>query len=374
MAGLYLHIPFCKQACVYCDFHFSTSTRVKADMVEALKQEASLQKNFLTGPVQSIYFGGGTPSLLSADEVKSLVDYIAGLFQINAQAEITLEANPDDLSREYLNELRKSPVNRLSIGVQSFDEVDLRFMKRAHTALESQRCLEDAQDIGFENLTIDLIYGLPDMDQARWEKQLRQMAALQIPHFSAYALTVEAKTELAKQISTGQCKPLDEEVAARHFLGLQDFALRNDYRHYELSNFCRPGNEAVHNSSYWQNEPYLGLGPSAHSFNGTRRQWNIANNHLYLKSIKDKMVPAEREELSEKDRYNERVMTSLRLLRGINLADLRRDFGEDFLEHCLQEAREELRAGRLQKEAGFLKIPVAWRFHSDGIAAALFMV
>lgn len=375
MAGIYIHIPFCKQACVYCDFHFSTNSGLKADMVRAIMAEAGLRKDFLPkSPLQSLYFGGGTPSLLSADEVNRLVESMTQLFGLQADAEITLEANPDDLKESYLKELRKTPVNRLSIGVQSFDEEDLRFMKRAHTAEESQKSLQLAQDLGFENLTIDLIYGLPAMDEERWQKQLEKMATLSIPHFSAYALTVEPKTELAHQISTGKRQPLDEEMALQHFQLLQKFAAENDYQHYELSNFCQPGREAVHNCSYWFGEPYLGLGPSAHSFRGSERCWNVANNHRYIKAINDRHLPLEKEQLSTTEAYNERVMTRLRLAAGLNLQEIETDFGKEFLEHCMKEAEPELKSGRLKEEQGFLKIPAEWRFHSDGIAAGLFWV
>lgn len=375
MAGVYIHIPFCKQACVYCDFHFSTSHGRKADMVQAIMAEAKLRKDFLPkGKLKSLYFGGGTPSLLRANEVNALVDKVDRLFGLEENAEITLEANPDDLKEGYLKELRQTPVNRLSIGVQSFDEEDLRFMKRAHSAEESQQCLQLAQDLGFEKLTIDLIYGLPAMDVKRWLKQLQKMAALNIPHFSAYALTVEPKTELAHQISTGKRRPLDEDMALQHFQTLQKFALENHYQHYELSNFCRPGREAVHNSSYWFGAPYLGLGPSAHSFRGRERCWNVANNYRYLKAIEKAELPLEWEQLSKTEAYNERVMTRLRLAKGLNLAEIEMDFGQEFLAHCKKEAQAELNTGRLEEANGFFKVPAEKRFESDGIAAALFKV
>ncbi len=375
MAGIYLHIPFCKQACVYCNFHFSTRLQNKGALLKTLIREARLRQDFTEGEViDSIYFGGGTPSLLSASEIESLLEDLHQLFPVSAAAEITLEANPDDLKPGYLQELAQTPVNRLSIGLQSFRESDLQFMNRAHNAQEAMQCAVLAQDAGFSNLTVDLIYGLPDYGVDEWQGALARIKELEVPHFSAYALTVEPKTALHHQIEKGKRAPLDEELAARHFETLQEFATRAGYRHYELSNLALPGFEAVHNSSYWQGKTYLGLGPAAHSFRPGERLWNVANNTLYLQALEKNELPLESEKLSLRDQYNERVMTALRLEEGLSLSQVEKVFGKPYRLYAEQQAQALLQKGRLVQEENRLVIPPAWRFHSDGLAAELFWV
>lgn len=373
MAGLYLHIPFCKQACVYCDFHFSTLRGRQEEMVAALIREAGLRRDYLPQrQLKSIYFGGGTPSLLQPEQIAAILTALRAYFSWDQKAEISLEANPDDLSLDYLKALRQTGLNRLSIGIQSFRESDLRFMNRAHSAAEARQSLHWARAAGFDNITIDLIYGLPEQSAADWQWQLAQLQEEQIPHFSAYALTVEPKTVLHKRIASGRLPSLDEERAAEHFALLQDFAGSQGYRHYELSNLAQPGWEARHNSHYWSGRPYLGLGPSAHSYDGESRQWNIANNPRYLKAIKAGVLDCEREHLGTEERYNERVMTALRLERGLDLEALKRDFGSSLYRYCQEEAAPLLAQGRLLEEASYLRVARDWRFHSDGLAAALF--
>ena len=321
MAGIYIHIPFCKKACNYCNFHFSTSLASKSHLIEAIKEELRLQASYLQNhAIDTIYFGGGTPSLLSAEELQSIFASIERYYSINELKEFTLEANPDDLDANYLNALQNTSVNRLSIGVQSFKEADLLFMNRAHSIQQVDYALKCAQDKGFTNISIDLIYGTPNLSMKEWEQHLNTMLTYEIPHFSSYGLTVEPKTTLAHQIKTKQLPALNPDEAAQQFLLLIDWAKENNFDHYEISNFGKPSAHAIHNTNYWKGIPYLGIGPSAHSFNHKSRQWNIANNQVYIKSIlQDQTIPATEEELSLADQVNEYVMTSLRTMWGCDL-------------------------------------------------------
>lgn len=326
MAGIYIHIPFCKQACHYCNFYFSVSPSLKSDLVRAIVKEIELSKDYLNGEViETIYFGGGTPSLLDADEVKSILDAIYHFHpNINLQ-ELTLEANPDDLTPEKINELsslRQYGLDRLSIGVQSFYNADLIYMNRAHSAAEASAAIKRAQDAGFENLTIDLIYGTPTMPDGQWADNIKAAIALGIPHISSYALTVEHKTYLDKYIRSGRARPVDEAQTVRQFDILMNAMAEQKYDQYEISNFARPRHYAVHNTNYWRGKKYLGLGPSAHSYNGVGRRWNVANNLNYIKSINDSVIPAEIEILSPAQQANEYIMTSLRTMWGMNMDKL----------------------------------------------------
>ena len=333
LAGLYIHIPFCRKACHYCNFHFSTSMKSKSELVVALADELELQKNYLEGaPLETIYFGGGTPSVLTASELNFLFEKINALHKIAPNAEITLEANPDDLSSDYLKSLRDdTPINRLSIGIQSFAEEDLRWMNRAHNAIEARSCIEYAQDAGFDNLTIDLIYGSPTTTDEQWLQNLQIAFDYDIPHISCYALTVEEGTALDSFVKKGKRPNVDEERAARHFEMLMDEMRRNGFLHYEISNFALPDRFARHNSNYWLGEKYLGIGPSAHSFDGVSRQWNVAHNPQYVKALKDGNVPFTREDLTAAQRYNEYVMTSLRTIWGCDPLEISHRFGKEYL-------------------------------------------
>lgn len=371
MAGIYLHIPFCKQACSYCDFHFSTLQKNRPEMLLALKKELTLRREYLRGEkVNSIYFGGGTPSLLLASEIQSLIAHIKQLFVVDDGAEITLEANPDDLSEEYLRALKQTEVNRLSVGIQSFKQADLQLMNRAHSADESRRCLETIEKVGFNNYTLDLIFGLPEQSAEDWHWQLEQLEQYNVPHFSAYALTVEEKTQLFHQVKKGQVK-VSEERAAEHFVQLQAWGLAQGYEQYELSNWAKDGAYARHNTAYWYGEKYLGIGPSAHSFNGEGRQWNVANNPRYLQALAKGELPLQEEQLSDSDRYNELVMTRLRLKKGLAESDLA-SLGSRWTAYFAKEVESLLAMGQIIKQAGHYYIPTHWRFHSDGIAANLF--
>ncbi|WP_417601175.1 radical SAM family heme chaperone HemW [Owenweeksia hongkongensis] len=375
MSGIYIHIPFCSKACVYCDFHFSTSLSKKKEVMDAICKEIELQKHYLEDKnINSIYFGGGTPSLMNSEEWEPVFEAIDKHFDISRDAEITLEANPDDLTKGKLKQLYSSPFNRLSIGVQSFDEEDLQFMNRSHNALQAKQCIEEAHHVGFDNLTIDLIYGMPGRSEEHWEKQLTQALEFDLPHISAYALTVEKETVLENWIKKGKVQPVDEVLAERNYYFLGKILERAGYEHYEVSNFAKPGMRAKHNSAYWQGVPYLGLGPSAHSFNGDSRQWNVSNNHLYVKAIQEDDVPMEKETLSVADRFNEMVMTSLRRCEGIDLNKVDHDFGADFTEHLFEEAKPMMKSGKLVHENRHLFIPDIHRFFSDGIASSLFYI
>jgi len=323
MAGIYIHIPFCKQACHYCDFHFSTSLKYKHELLQSLIKEIQLQKTYLNGEtIETIYFGGGTPSLLGAEEINKIIGAMANNHLIAADAEITLEANPDDLSKEKLHSLLNTAINRLSIGVQSFFDEDLVWMNRAHRAIESENCIKRAQDIGFENLTVDLIYGYPLLTDQKWKHNLDKVFDLAVPHISSYGITVEPKTALASFIKTKKQPAMNDKQGADQFVSLMDGMAQHGFEHYEISNFCKPGKYSKHNSNYWRGIKYLGIGPSAHSYNGETRQWNVANNAKYLAALEIGNIPAETEVLSETEKLNEYIMTSLRTKWGLDLEKL----------------------------------------------------
>ena len=373
MAGIYLHIPFCKKACHYCNFHFSTSLQLRGEMVDCIAAEAVLQRSYLQGqPVGTVYFGGGTPSLIGPEAIQRLLDVLRQHYEILPDAEITLEANPDDLSPESLRAFRQTGVNRLSIGVQSFFEEDLKWMNRAHHAAQSIDCLKEARAAGFDNFSIDLIYGGPTLTDERWQANIRQAVELNIPHLSCYALTVEPGTALDHFIQHHKIPSIDPDRAAKHF-GILMEALENaGYEHYEISNFALPGKRSKHNSSYWQGKHYLGLGPSAHSFNGTSRQWNIANNPLYIQSIKKETVPFEIEMLSASMALNEHIMISLRTEAGCGLETVAERFGADKKSALLAASREFIRKGWMRQNDDRLTLTREGKFFADGIAAALF--
>jgi oxygen-independent coproporphyrinogen-3 oxidase len=373
MAGIYLHIPFCRQACHYCDFHFSTSLQNKEAFLSALKKEIVLQRNYPGGEkIHTIYFGGGTPSLLSAEELKGVFQTLEDNFVISPDAEITLEANPDDLTAEKLASLRQTPVNRLSIGIQSFYDEDLKLMNRAHTAEEALTAVKLAQENGLQNISIDLIYGIPGLTDHRWRNNLQIAFALGIKHISAYCLTVEPKTAFAHQVRTGQVKDVNEQESAEQFNTMLEAMYANDFVQYEISNFCRDGAYSRHNSSYWKKEKYLGLGPSAHSYNGVQRQWNIANNALYIRSLENNQLNFENEELSLDQRYNEYVMTTLRTIWGLDLEVVRKEFGQEYFEHCVSWIASYIRSGCVINEENKVFLTDKGKLIADRITSDLF--
>lgn len=370
---MYIHIPFCKQACHYCDFHFSTSMKHKGELVDALCSELKLRKAEIHEPLKTIYFGGGTPSLLSKEELNQIFDCIDQHYSIEKDAEITLEANPDDLSEEKLKELAQTKINRLSIGVQSFFEADLQLMNRAHNSAEALQSIETAKKY-FDNLSIDLIYGIPGMSNAQWEENLKIALRLGVPHISAYALTVEPRTALHKFIENGKIKPVDDEAAKTHFEMLNEKLEKAGFEHYEFSNFGKPGYFSQNNLSYWYGKPYLGIGPAAHSYNGEQRSWNIANNLKYIQQIQQDQLPQQTETLSATDKYNEFVMTRLRIREGIPIREMEEKFGQVKKEYLLKEAQPLIQQRFLLLENGYLHISKKGKFLADGISADLFYI
>lgn len=342
-------------------------------MVLALAKEIAMRKNELENEtIATIYFGGGTPSLLSIEDLRFLIDEVYRNYNISENPEITLEANPDDLNDERIKQLAELPINRLSIGIQSFFEEDLRLMNRAHNAEEAKKCLETATKY-FDNITVDLIYGIPNMSNENWLQNIETALSFGIPHISSYALTVEPKTALQSLISKGKIDSPNDAVAQEHFNLLVKTLSEKGFVHYELSNFGKPGYFSANNTAYWTGKKYIGIGPSAHSFNGTQRSWNIANNSLYIKSILENKLPNEVEILTKTDCYNEAVMTGLRTMWGISLEKIEADFGKTFLNHLLKEAEKHLQNGHLFVENNFLKTTQKGMFFSDGISSDLFV-
>lgn len=374
MAGIYIHIPFCKQACHYCDFHFSTSMKRKEEIVFALAKEIQMRKGESQDEVvETIYFGGGTPSVLEISEISFLIDEVYRHYKVSDNPEITLEANPDDLSDEKIIELSNSPINRLSIGVQSFFEDDLKMMNRAHNSAEAKKSLAKATEY-FDNISIDLIYGIPGMSNEKWKANIETALSFGISHISSYALTVEPKTALKKLIQTGKIAEPKDDIAQEHFQILVDTLQENGFIHYELSNFGMENYFSKNNSAYWLGKKYIGIGPSAHSYDGISRSWNIANNIIYLKSLEENKLPLEKEILTETDRYNEYIMTGLRTIWGISLDRIRNEFGEKYWNYLFQQSQKFLVDDLLSIENNILKTTKKGKFLADGIAADLFLI
>lgn len=376
MSGIYIHIPFCKQACHYCDFHFSTSMKKKDEMVLALAKELQLRKDEFQFDaefpcIETIYFGGGTPSVLTVKEIQLLIDTVRQNYSVSQNPEITLEANPDDLSEENLTAFAAIGINRLSIGIQSFFEEDLKLMHRAHDSAQAKKCLELATRY-FDNISLDLIYGIPGMTNERWRQNIETALSFGIPHISSYALTVEPKTALNKLIQTGKVAEPKDEVAQEHFMILVETLEAKGFLHYELSNFGKENYFSRNNSAYWLGKKYLGIGPSAHSYDGVSRSWNIANNALYLKAIQKGELPREVELLSQEDRYNEYIMTGLRTIWGVSLVRIEQEFGPDYLNYLKQQSQKFIHDGLLIITDGILKPTLKGKFLTDGIASDLF--
>ena len=372
MSGIYIHIPFCKQACYYCDFHFSTSLKKKDDLLSSLLTEIELRKNELQTPViETIYFGGGTPSLLTLDEIDAIINAVYKNFEVVEQPEITLEANPDDLSEEKIIALSKSSINRLSIGIQSFFEHDLKLMNRAHNAEEAKKCLEIATQY-FDNISVDLIYGIPDCSNEQWLQNIETALSFGISHISSYALTVEPKTALETFIKKGIIKNVDDEKAQEQFHILIDKLEEANFVNYETSNFGKEGFFSKNNTAYWLGKPYLGIGPSAHSFDGNQRSWNVRNNSKYCKSITEGKLPIERELLTKTDQYNEYIMTGLRTIWGISLEKIEHDFGKNYVDYLKMQSKKYIEQDLLYLNNQILKTTKHGKFLSDGIAADLF--
>lgn len=373
MAGIYLHIPFCKKACHYCDFHFTTSLKYKNELLDAMNAELHLRKDYLKQEVETIYFGGGTPSVISTDELERLINTSTSLFTVDPKAEITMEANPDDLDRQKVQELRHSPVNRFSIGIQSFFEEDLLWMNRAHNAAEAESSVKRVQDAGFENITVDLIYGYPLLSNEKWISNIRKVIDLQIPHISAYSMTVEPQTALASFIKRGKQANMNDSQSAEQFIILMDMLEEAGYEHYEISNFAKPGSYSRHNSNYWKGVTYLGIGPSAHSFDGESRQWNVANNAKYIDALSKNSLPSESEVLNTENKLNEYIMTSLRTIWGMSLSHVEREFGSDYQKMVFESLQQFLDKGWVISKENNITLTRQGKLYADHIAAELFI-
>jgi oxygen-independent coproporphyrinogen-3 oxidase len=331
MAGLYLHIPFCKQACHYCDFHFSTDQSYRGQLVRAMVHEIGIQRSYVKEPIDTIYLGGGTPSILSDEELRFLMEAAHANFDVRKEIEITIECNPDDISPDKLKSWRDLGINRLSIGIQSFDDAILKFLNRAHNAATAKDTLNQARASGFNNISIDMIYAIPDLDDERWKHTVHEALDFEPEHISSYSLTIEERTVFGKWSKHGKLHPVTDDVAARQFELLMDVLDARGYEHYEISNFSRPDFQSRHNSSYWKGVSYLGVGPGAHSFDGTSRQFNVRNNAAYIRALNKGEVPYEKEVLTRENRINEYIMTSLRTSWGCDLNFLKTTFGDDLI-------------------------------------------
>lgn len=373
MAGIYIHIPFCKQKCHYCNFFSQASLKNKSGFLNALHREIAFTSNYLLGEeINTIYFGGGTPSLLLFSEINEIIQKISQFHNINPGVEITLEANPDDLNQDYLFNLKKTSVNRLSIGVQSFYDEDLKYLNRLHDGERAKKSICDALEFGFQNLTIDLIYGIPGLNSEKWVENINICLDFSIPHISAYSLTVEPHTALFHLIKQGKVVSVNEEMAIQQFRYLSEKLRTEGYLHYEISNFCKQGYISQHNSNYWNGNKYLGLGPSAHSFNGFSRQWNVSSIQKYIEGIQKEEQIFEMEILKLEQRYNEYVMTSLRTIWGCDSKFIKNEFGNDFWLHFLNEAESETILGNLHEDSGVFFLTDRGKLFADGIASKLF--
>ena len=375
MAGIYIHFPFCKQACTYCNFHFSTSLKNKDVLIESMYREIELRNRFFKNEIiDSIYFGGGSPSLLSAKSLGFFILKIKKVFNVSSLVEITIELNPDDSSIEYLNELKEIEVNRASLGIQSFIEEDLNLMKRAHSSDQAFDSIEKVKSV-FKNFSIDLIYGLPNSNLDKWMFNLNTSLTYEPPHISCYALTVEPKTLLKKQIDSGETSLIEESKVEEQYLNMVNYLQKNKYDNYEFSSFAKPGYHSINNNGYWKGKPYLGIGPSAHSFDGNnKRSWNINQNNLYIKSIKENKLPFTEEHLSLKDKFNETIMIGLRTSTGVSLKEIRDKLGNKFADYLEENSKNRILSNDLYWDRGHLHVTKKSKFLSDGIASDLFII
>ena len=380
LAGIYIHIPFCKQACYYCNFHFSTSLDLKDAMISAIIKEIKMTSVSLLNVnddieiIETIYFGGGTPSLLSVIDLQNILSTLKNNYSINADAEITIEANPDDITFEKLESWKATGINRLSIGIQSFKEEDLQWMNRAHNKTQALECIAMAKKAGFNNFSVDLIYGTPELTDEEWKKNIEEVIKMEAPHIACYALTVEPKTALQKMIALKKKADVNTDDQARQFLLLMKWMQEAGYEHYEISNFAKPGFRSRHNSSYWQGKKYIGIGPSAHSYDGSKRKWNIANNSLYVMAIENDSTSFEEEILTETDRLNEYVMTSLRTIEGLNLETIKRNFSLKERNRIEKSLIDYVTNGMIIYAGENLVLTNEGKLFADGIAADLFAI
>lgn len=375
MAGIYLHIPFCKTRCIYCDFYSTTRSELKTRYVRALCSELEMRKEYLKEErVETIYFGGGTPSQLEEGDFRQLFETIQKCYGMESCHEITLEANPDDLSKEYLQMLSTLPFNRLSMGIQTFDDATLKLLKRRHDARTAIEAVDRCRQAGFSNISIDLIYGLPGETKERWENDLRQAINLNVEHISAYHLIYEEDTPIYKMLKQHQVSEVDEDSSLEFFTLLIERLQKAGFEHYEISNFCRPGKHSRHNTSYWQGIPYLGCGPSAHSFDGMTREWNVSSIDLYIKGIEENRRAFEIEYLDQTTRYNEFIITTIRTVWGTPIEKLKQTFGNELWEYCRKMAAPYLESGKLEEHDGALRLTREGIFISDSIMSDLLWV
>lgn len=375
MAGLYIHVPFCVKRCLYCDFYSNTEMKYKDSFVSAISREMELRREYLGNEsLETIYFGGGTPSQLQAEDFDKIFNAIHRLFDTTNCTEITLEANPDDITPEYMSALRAFPFNRISMGVQSFNPEDLRFLNRRHDREQAIRAVNLCKEKGITNISIDLIYGLPGQTRQAWEANLDEAIRLDIPHLSAYHLIYEEGTALYKLLEAGKVSPVEEDISVTLFSTLIDKLTAAGYLHYEISNFARPGHFSRHNSSYWTGKKYLGLGPSAHSYNGTEREWNKSSLSLYLKGITTGIPDIETETLNLHTRYNDYIITGLRTMWGVNLNDIQTIFGKELYDYCLSQAASPIKQGTLIQSGHTLTLSKTGIFISDSIMSDLLWV
>lgn len=375
MAGIYIHIPFCKTRCIYCDFYSTTQSELKDRYINALCRELELRKEYLNGEdIETIYFGGGTPSQLSRSDFEKVFDTIYKVYGTQHCNEITLEANPDDLHPGYLHDLSQLPFNRISIGIQTFNERILKLLNRRHSAVQAINAVEECRKAGFKNISIDLMYGLPGETKESWKEDLQKAISLHVEHISAYHLIYEEGTRLYDMLQKHKVVEVDEDSSVTFFAMMIEALTKAGYVHYEISNFCRPGMLSQHNSSYWTGKKYLGCGPSAHSYNGIERQWNISSLKEYMQSIEQRVIPAEIEELDLHTRYNDFIITSLRTMWGLPLSRLKKEFGEELYAYCLKNAKKHLDNNKLTEKSNTLLLTKSGIFISDGIMSDLLWV
>ena len=374
MAGIYIHIPFCKKACHYCNFHFSTQLKYIDQFTKAIIQEIEIQKNYLSTPIETLYFGGGTPSLLSMDHFHKILDKLRSVYSLGSNIEFTIEANPDDIQPNQVKAWKKAGVNRLSIGIQSFQPAALQWMNRAHTTEQAHEAIKAAQGEGIENISIDLIYGTPHLTNDDLKADLEMIHQYQIQHLSCYALTVEEKTALHTMIQNKKIDRVHPEQQAAHFEIITHYTEKIGMEHYEISNFSQPGFRSKHNSNYWKGVPYLGLGPSAHSYNKNTRQWNVANNQLYFSTLEKNELPFEIEQLPLAKKYNEYMMISLRCMEGFSLNYIFQNFGPEFHRHTLKITQGYLAKNYLTETSQGFTLTKSAKFFADGIASDFFWI
>lgn len=375
MAGIYIHIPFCKKRCIYCDFYSTTDSRKIPQYIEAIKKEAALRKDYAGGEtVETIYLGGGTPSQLTGQQVKDIIEHIYNIYSVSENAETTIEMNPDDISLPLLQSLKEAGVNRLSMGIQTFNEQNLKFLNRRHTAAEAIDKVKMCQDCGFDNISIDLIYGMPVESHDDWIADIEKAISLGTQHISAYHLIYEEGTRMTQLLEQGIITETDEEESLSQFKTMIDMLKSAGFVHYEISNFCKPGFESKHNSSYWKGKKYTGIGPSAHSFDGNNRQWNIANLDEYIYKVNNGQQFWEEEILSTAEKYNDLILTSLRTMWGLDMNMLERSFGKIYLDYCMKNAMPHIERGTLSLQDGIMKLTENGIFVSDDIMSDLMYV